>query len=87
MSKHRSMAKQLMQDVWLWCVKRLRRMPDVLSRVEYSKCESIEEFSLRQQSTDWLESPASLCLEESRDVFKLWNLIAVHSDFLLELIN
>ena len=54
MGEHRCMAHQLVNNIWLGSVQRLVMMPDVLRRVEYSESQTVQEFTLGQQTTDRL---------------------------------
>ena len=62
-SEHRRVAQQLMDDVGLGCVVWATVMADILSRVEHSESQSIQELSLSEEPTDGSESPSSGLLE------------------------
>lgn len=53
--------------------------------MEYLKCKTVEELSLGKQSSNWLQTPSGLALEEVRDVRKLRDLVRSESHFFLEL--
>ena len=46
MAKHGGVTDELVNDIWLRCVKRLTVMPHVLSRVEHFESKGIQELSL-----------------------------------------
>ena len=52
-----------MDDVGLGCVVWATVMADILSRVEHSESQSIQELSLSEEPTDGSESPSSGLLE------------------------
>ena len=59
MSKHGSVTHQLVQNVRLRRVKRLCMVSNILRRVENLESEAIQELTLGQETTDWLQSPTS----------------------------
>lgn len=59
---------------------------DVLSAMEYSEGQTIQELSLCQETSHWLESPSSLLLQEFWYAVQLRDFILVESYMLLELI-
>ena len=48
-------------------------MSDILSRVENLESKSIQELSLSQKTTNWLELPSSFLLKEITDGLQLRN--------------
>ena len=64
MREHGCVADQLVNNIWFWSVFWACGVPDVLRRVEYSESEAVQEFTSRQKTADWFESPACLSLEE-----------------------
>jgi hypothetical protein len=73
MSEHGSVSNKLVDDIRLRSILWVLVMPNVLGRVKDLESKSIQEFSLGQQTTDRLESPACFTLKELRDIIKLWN--------------
>ena len=85
MSKHRSMANQLMDDIWLWSIEGFGVVADVLCRVEHLEGKSIQELTLCEQATNRLQSPTSSLAQKLADVFELRDFIFVQIDLLLKL--
>ena len=76
-----------MNNVWLWRVQRLVVVPNILRGVEYSESQSVQEFALSQQATNWLETPACSLAQKVRNVVQLRNLCFTEVDLFLELSN
>ena len=81
------MAKQFVDDVGLGRVHGVGVVANVLSRVESFKSKSVQEFTLGEQSTNRLQSPAGFVLQELGDVFELGDLVLAEVNVLLELFD
>ena len=85
MGKHGCVTHELVDDIRLRSVKRVLVMSDILGGVEDLEGETVQELTLGEKTSDWLQSPASFGLKELRDIFKLRNLSFAQIDFLLKL--
>lgn len=73
MCEHWGVSDELVDDVRFRSVLWRCMMANILRRVEYFEGETVQEFSLRQKTTDWLESPACFTVEIFGDRVKLWD--------------
>lgn len=69
--KKRSMTQKLMADIGFRGIKRFWRMADVLSRMEDPKCESSEEISRTQETSDRSQYESSCISQKVWDVLEL----------------
>lgn len=79
------MTHELMDDIRLRSVKGLRRMSDILSRMEDSEGKGIQELSLCQESSNGPHSPSSLLLQILANIFELRDISLRETTVLLHL--
>jgi len=62
-------------------------MSDVLCRMKYFKGETVEKFSLREQTSDRFETPSCFRPQQLRYIFKLRDIFRAYSYLFLELLE